>query len=299
VSGQAVRAEATPNVAHWLIVGHGSVGSALARRISRHGAPLSVYDPSPRVAVVAGDHLIALDARIGPFDYVISCVVPSAARHALDATRPVLKPTTVYLEWNTLTPAAKREIAEAAPCPVVDVALLDTLDDEAAHPSLAISGPQAEAVAPPLASLDFRVDVVGANCGDAALLKLARSLFMKSLEALVVEFEAALAPLVGRDVVVGSIERNLGPRFTDFSRMLLETDRIHASRRSVELEEAVDVFRSTGASVRVAAASIDVLRAAAAAWRAPDAPGTDAGGEALARFLAKRLNADGGRRAAR
>ena len=47
--------------------------------------------------------------------------------------------------------------------------------------------------------------------GDAALLKYARSIFMKTLEALVVEFEAAIATLPGRDIVTASIERNLGP----------------------------------------------------------------------------------------
>ena len=98
------------------------------------------------------------------------------------------------------------------------------------------------------------VDVAGAECGDAALLKLARSLFMKSLEALVIEFEAAIAPLAGRDIVVGSIERNLGERFTAFSRMLIETDRIHAARRSRELEEAIAILRrmmATGIGAKV------------------------------------------------
>ena len=112
---------------------------------------------------------------------------------------------------------------------------------------------------------------------------------MKSLEALVVEFEAAIAPLSGRSVIIGSIERNLGERFTAFSRMLIETDRIHAARRSVELEEAVEVFVEAGRSVRVAEASAVVLRAAAAAWRAPGAPGERAGAIELARFLSREL----------
>jgi 3-hydroxyisobutyrate dehydrogenase-like beta-hydroxyacid dehydrogenase len=201
-------------------------------------------------------------------------------------------PTTLYFDWNTLLPEAKRQIAMAAPCRVVDVALLDTLDEESARPSLAISGPNAAAAVPVLAELNFHIDVVGPNCGDAARLKLARSLFMKSLEALVVEFEAAVAPMAGREVIVASIERNLGARFTDFARMLLETDRIHATRRAVELEGAVEVYRQAGRSVRLASAAIDVLRAAAAAWRSPGAPAVDAGGRAFAQFLATRLKAD-------
>ena len=280
----------------WLIVGHGSVGSALVRRIGRTGVRPFVYDPSPRVPVVSAEHLTAVDGQIGRLDAVVSCVVPSAAAKALKAIRPLLADTTLYLEWNTITPEAKRAISEAAPCPVVDVALLDTLDEEAAHPSLAVSGRRAGDAASLLLALGFSVDVVGSVCGDAALLKLARSLFMKSLEALVVEFEAALAQLPGRDIVMRSIERNLGHNFTVFARMLLETDRIHAMRRSVELDEAVESFRHAGRSVQIPSAAIEMLRAAAAAWREPDAPATSASAPELAlflaQFLAKRLEAD-------
>ncbi len=134
--------------------------------------------------------------------------------------------------------------------------------------------------------------MVGPECGDAALLKFARSLFMKTLEALVVEFEAAIADLPGRDIVTASIERNVGARFVDFSRMLLETDRVHATRRSHELAEAIEVYGQAGRPVHLATAAVEVLRAASAAWAAPDAPSSDAGGRALARYLSVRLRTD-------
>jgi 3-hydroxyisobutyrate dehydrogenase-like beta-hydroxyacid dehydrogenase len=276
----------------WLIVGHGSVGSALARRLSQRGARPWIYDPAPRVPVVDGELLRSLDG-VAPFDQVISCVVPSAALKAIEAARPAFGPATLYLEWNTLTPEAKQQVAAMAPGAVVDVALLDTLDQEAAHPSLAVSGPRAADAAMLLRSYDFLVAEVGAVCGDAALLKLSRSLFMKCLEALVLEFNAAVAPLKGRSVVIESIERNLGHRFTAFSRMLIETDRIHAERRATELEEAVTVFAASGRSLAVAEASVDVLRAAAVAWRLAAAPKPGTGAEVLAAFLSTELGGEG------
>lgn len=273
----------------WLIVGHGSVGSALVRRIGRTGARPSVYDPAPRLPVDGADHLATLAPGEDAFDVVVSCVVPSAAMQALEAVQASLGPATLYFEWNTVAPEIKRAVAAAAPCVVVDVALMDTLDDEAASPSVAVSGPEAGRAAAMLLELGFHVDVAGAECGDAALLKLARSLFMKSLEALVIEFEAAIAPLAGRDLIVRSIERNLGERFTAFARMLIETDRIHAARRSRELQEAIEVFKGADRSLRVAEASVDVLRAAAEAWRTPEAPEERAGAKDFARFLANEL----------
>ena len=193
------------------------------------------------------------------------------------------------MDWNTVAPGVKRSLAAAAPCAVVDVALLDTLDEESASPSLAISGSRAAEVAEALEALGFHVDVVGDAAGDAALLKYARSLFMKTLEALVVEFEAATASLPGRAIVTASIERNLGPRFMDFARMLLETDRVHAPRRADELASAVDAHVEAGLAVPLAAAAVEVLRDAARVWQEADAPPSDAGAPALAAYLARRL----------
>jgi 4-hydroxy-4-methyl-2-oxoglutarate aldolase len=167
----------------WLIVGHGSVGSALARRLDRRGVRASAYDPSPRIPVTLAEHFAAVDSTRDGFDIVISFVVPAAAEQALEAVRPLLKPATLYLEWNTVAPETKRAIAEAAPCAVVDVALMGTLDDEAASPSVAVSGSWPGKASTLLTELGFHVDAAEAECGDATLLKVARSLFMKSLEA--------------------------------------------------------------------------------------------------------------------
>ncbi len=275
----------------WLVIGHGSVGSALVRRLTRAGIRPRVYDPAPRIPVTDVDWLVTADGAQA--DVAISCVVPSRALDALEAVRPLLGPGTQYLDWNTLTPAAKQAVADAAGCSVVDVALMDTLDDEVDHPSLAVSGPDAAAARLLLTELGFASEVVGEACGDAARLKLARSLFMKSLEALVVEFDAALATVAGRAIVARSIEANLGPQFTAFSRMLVDTDRIHAGRRAGELGEAIAAFRERGVSLSVPQASLEVLRAAARAWQQPDAPPVGAGREALAHYLSRHLLDEG------
>ena len=273
----------------WLVIGHGSVGSALVRRLVRAGADPVVYDPAPRVSVVGRDHRTSLEGETRRFDRAVSCVAPSAARSALHETRAVLGAGSLYMDWNTLAPEVKRDLAETAPCPLIDVALLDTLDEEAASPSIAISGAGAKEAVADLVGLGFHVDVVGAAAGDAALLKSARSIFMKTLEALVVEFEASVATLPGRDIVTASIERNLGPAFTDFARMLLETDRIHAPRRADELARAVDAHVRAGLHVPLATAAVEVLRDAGFAWQRPDAPPSGAGAPTLAAHLAHHL----------
>jgi 3-hydroxyisobutyrate dehydrogenase-like beta-hydroxyacid dehydrogenase len=286
---------ADPGARRWLVIGHGSVGSVLVRRLAAAGIRPAVYDPQPRVPIIDPDLITGNDAT---FDAAISCVLPSAARSVVDEVARLLAPDALYLDWNTLPPEDKQAIAAAAPCAVVDVALMDTLDADAPHPSLAVSGPQAPAATALLANLGFAVATAGPMCGDAARLKLARSLFMKSLEALVVEFEAAMAPAIGREIVMASIAGNLGPQFTEFARMLLVTDRIHAARRARELGEAIAAYRDSVASLAVPEAAFEVLNAAAAAWRRPDAPTSDAVPALLARHLARHLQPEGTRRAA-
>jgi 3-hydroxyisobutyrate dehydrogenase-like beta-hydroxyacid dehydrogenase len=276
------------NNVRWLIVGHGSVGSAIARRVSRARDQVWVLDPSPRVPVTDGRHVTSLEGA-PTFDYVVSCVFPSEAPFVPKAVRTVLTDRSVYFDWNTVAPQAKQKIAALSSCEVIDVALLDTLDEDSSRPTLAISGHTAADAQIVLRRLGFHVDVVGPECGEGARLKFARSLFMKGLEALVVEFQAATSDLAAREIVVQSIEKNLGERFTEFARLLVQTDRLHAARRSVELAQAIEVFAGEGHPVRLAEAAVAVLRGAATAWASPNSPPPTADVDELVAYLSQNL----------
>ena len=151
---------------------------------------------------------------------------------------------------------------------MVDVALLDSLDGDAERPILAVSGPEAEHGAEVLGDLGFAVSVVGDVVGDAAALKYLRSIFMKSLEALTIEFAALASDLDRGGVVRDSIEHNLGRQFVSFMDLLLATNRVHADRRSRELADAVETLAGEGLRPEVAEAAVAVLRDAADAWNA-------------------------------
>ena len=275
----------------WLLVGHGSVGSSLVWRLRAAGIEPGVHDPAPRIAIPDGLGLASLGGDGRTFDVVVSCVTPSEALAAAAATAVVSRPDTLLLDWNTLLPDVKAALFGRTPASVVDVALLDTLDADAAAPSLAVAGTRAGEAAACLEALGFSVEVVGDQPGDAARLKLARSLFMKTLEALVIEFEAAIGTLPGADVVRHSIERNTGATFAEFARLLLRTDRVHAARRAAELRGAVEVYRELGRPVALAGAAVGTLEDAADAWARPDAPAEDASLAELTRHLGETLDA--------
>jgi len=238
----------------WIIVGHGSVGAFIARRLDDP----AVYDPSPRVAITMGHRVTELPA--GAFVYGISAVPTGAAEEVAGLVADAIDRDGLFFDWNTTSPDVKRRIAETVHAYTVDVALLDSLDRDGGRPTLAVSGPEAERGAELLRGLDFDVTVVGHAVGDAARLKYLRSIFMKTLEALALEYTALSASLDGHGVVRESIARNLGERFDRFLELLVETNRIHGDRRARELADAVASF---DAPLPLAHAAAEVLREAA------------------------------------
>jgi 3-hydroxyisobutyrate dehydrogenase-like beta-hydroxyacid dehydrogenase len=270
--------------ARWLVVGHGSVGSFVADRLAARGEDVWIYDPQPRVALAAG-RAVGLSELNGDIRYVVSCVPPHAALEVPALLQQVRAADGLLLEWNSVSPATKRAIGASVPMPMVDVALLDTLDAERARPQLAVSGPRAELAAALLEHAGFQVALVGEAIGDAAALKYLRSIFMKSLEGLVLEYEALGSVLDGEHVVRDSLAASLGPQFLAFMDVLLRTDRAHAARRAEELAGARDTFAQEGWDLQVPDAAVATLRSAAQAWANPGAPPVDAPAADLARHL--------------
>ena len=267
----------------WLVVGHGSVGAHLTARLSGAGASVSLFDPSPRVPVVKG----RLVPRVAPtaFAYAVSCVPPAAAGAVAAVAAPGLVADGLLFDWNTVAPSAKRHAADAIAVATVDVALLDALDGARPNPTLAVAGPEADRAAEILRELGFAVSVAGPEVGDAAALKYLRSIFMKTLEAISIEFAALASGLDASGIVRDSIERNLGRPFIDFLDLLIATNRVHAERRARELADAVATFTARGTPPGLAEAASGVLESAARAWASEAAPPADADLSILSDYL--------------
>jgi 3-hydroxyisobutyrate dehydrogenase-like beta-hydroxyacid dehydrogenase len=272
----------------WLVVGHGSVGSFIAGRLARQGLAVAVLDPAPRVPIDPV-HVADLDHLRGRVDYVVSCVTPDVARAVPALVESVLRPDGVVFEWNTISPAEKRAIRDAVAAATIDVALLDSLDAAGERPNLAVSGADAETAARLLTEQGFQVEVVGDEVGQAATIKYLRSVFMKGLEALVLEYVALASVVDDRDVARASLAGNLGQEFVAFMDVLVATNRVHAERRALELAQAVRTFGEDGIALRTGGPAVEVLQWAAEAWAAPDAPPAGAPTEDLVSYLQRAL----------
>jgi hypothetical protein len=268
---------------HWLIVGHGTVGSFLSSRVLDAGDRVWIRDDDPRLTLPTAPDVTLVTAaeRVSPSSVAV-CVPAQAAASVGEYLRSSVEGHPLIYDWTSASPSAKVHSAGPMAGTWIDVALLDSLDRTIDRPLLSISGACGAEAATMLSRLGFDVAVAGDRVGQAAGVKLTRSLFMKSLEALVVEFRAVATGLDPAGAAWLSIERSLGKIFGEFADVLVTSDAAHAGRRAAELRQALSVAADQGYSTVVAEAASQVLMRLADLWYAQRPPADTSVPELLA-----------------
>jgi 3-hydroxyisobutyrate dehydrogenase-like beta-hydroxyacid dehydrogenase len=230
------------------VLGLGEAGSRLAADLASAGADVRGYDP------LSGG---AADDAVAGSDVVLSVNSARAAVEAAESALAALRADTVYADLNTAAPALKREVAEVVGGGrFADVALLGPVPARGlATPALA-SGEAAQAFADALEPFGMPVDVVSARAGDAATLKLLRSVFMKGLAASAIESVRAADAAGHAEWLKHEIAAVIGRPLLD---RLLVGSRAHAIRRVDEMEAARDLLLELGIEPRIAEASAELL----------------------------------------
>lgn len=241
------------------VLGLGEAGGTIAGGLAAAECAVRGWDPvvERRAAGVARAET-PTDAVAGA-DLVLSL---ATAAHALDAAAAVVSSLTaqqVYADLNTTAPRLKREIAAVITrtgAAFADVALLGPVPARGlATPALA-SGDGALRFAELLRPFGMPIEIVGAEAGDAAGLKLLRSVFMKGLAASVLEsLEAASkrgADEWLREEIAGVVGEALLER-------LLTGAVQHARRRLDEMEAATEYLSELGVEPHVARAAAERL----------------------------------------
>ena len=238
------------------ILGLGEAGAALGADLVEAGCDVKGWDPVVRTDGVprAGS---AREAVLGA-EVILSVNTASSALEAGRSVSAVLSPGQLYADLNTAAPALKAEVAEAvSPAEFADVALLGPVAGQGvATPALA-SGPGAGRFAAIFGGLGMPVEVVGSEPGDAAGMKLVRSVFMKGLAACAGESLDAAAASGTAEWLRAEIAAVIGEPLLD---RLLAGSRVHAVRRIDEMEAAAAYLRQLGVEPRVAEAAAGRLR---------------------------------------
>jgi 3-hydroxyisobutyrate dehydrogenase-like beta-hydroxyacid dehydrogenase len=238
------------------VLGLGEAGATIASGLAAAGCAVRGWDP------VAGSPGIEradtpVDAVAGA-GLVLSLTSAAHAVGAAESVAPSLVEGQLYADLNTTAPALKREVAAVIArtgAGFADVALLGPVPARGvATPALA-SGGGARRFAELVGPLGMPVEVVGDEPGDAAGLKLLRSVFMKGLAAAVLESVEGAKARGADDWLRREIAGVLGEPLLD---RLLSGTVTHAERRLDEMAAAAAYLEELGVEPRISRA--------AAAW---------------------------------
>jgi len=235
------------------VLGLGEAGGRIAADLAAEGCTVRGWDPVQRPTGIANAGS-ALDA-VRRADVVLSI---NAAAVALDVAKDVageLDGDVLYADLNTASPQLKRDIAEVLPVQFADVALTGVVPTTGLGTRALASGAGAERFAELFRPLGMPVDVVGSSPGDAAGLKLLRSVFMKGMAAAAIESLEAARAVGVEDRVRADIAAAIGEPLLE---RLLSGSQAHAARRVDEMHAAAAYVDELGIEPRIASA--------AAAW---------------------------------
>jgi len=244
------------------LLGLGEAGSRLAADMVAAGAEVRGYDPAAAVEIRGLTRARDTESAVAGSDVVLSVNSAAAAHGVAAAALPALGGA-VYADLNTAAPALKRELAGLVER-FADVALLGPVPANGLGTPALASGPGAQAFADALVPLGMPVEVVSSEAGDAATLKLLRSVFMKGLAASALESLDAADAAGQREWLEAQLSEVIGAPLLE---RLVEGSRRHAARRAEEMEAARGLLLELGVEPRIASASAALLAEMAAASR--------------------------------
>lgn len=242
------------------VLGLGEAGGTIASGLAAAGCAVRGWDPLVESAPRAVDRAGSPTEAVTGAALVLGL---TTAAHAVDAVTSVVSVLTaeqVYADLNTTSPSLKRDVAAlVAPtgAAFADVALLGPVPARGiATPALA-SGNGAERFGELLRPLGMPVEVVGTEPGEAAGLKLVRSVFMKGVAASVFESIEAAKARGAEAWLRREIAEVIGDPLLE---RLLQGSVTHAERRLDEMEASAAYLEELGVEPRVSRAAAGWLR---------------------------------------
>lgn len=240
------------------ILGLGEAGRTFASAFLEADWSVHGYDPGPVDTPVGVIRESSIPDAVAHADLTLSF---TTARFAVDAAReaaPALGADSLYVDLNAATPSIKAAASEAIGSAegFVDGAVLGSVLQFGAGVHILLSGGDAERASTFIRQVGAQTDVVGSAIGAASQRKLIRSVFVKSLAALLAETMDA-ARTSGDETWLKHQVAEWLTNGTETIERLDHTTRLHAERRSHELVDSLSVLNTLGVQSSVVAGALD------------------------------------------
>jgi len=247
----------TPRIS---FVGFGEAGQAIASGLREGGIEqITAWDilfptPDGTTLKAAGQRMgvrlaASVDEAVADTDMVISAVTAASSLEAAQSVAPHLKGNPYFLDINSVSPGRKQATAKLldGKARYVDVAVIAPIHPKRHKTPLLIAGPYAEGIAPLLREMEMTLKVVSPDTGQAAAIKMIRSVMIKGIEALTLEcFLAAERAGLVEEVAVSMQNNYPTLDFGQIADYNIERMASHGERRAAEMEESCVTLRELG-----------------------------------------------------
>jgi 3-hydroxyisobutyrate dehydrogenase-like beta-hydroxyacid dehydrogenase len=156
----------------------------------------------------------------------------------------------IYIDFNSVSPMTKRAVAAAvtpAGADFVEAAIMAPVPGPDHKVHVLASAPDAKTVAERLNAIGMKVDAVGDRIGDASLSKMLRSIFIKGIEALMLESLVAARHASIEERILDSVQKTLpGIDWRTLTTYNLERTVAHGARRAAEMHESAATVAELG-----------------------------------------------------
>ncbi|SEE70030.1 NAD(P)-dependent oxidoreductase [Jiangella alba] len=252
-------------------VGLGEAAGAIAAGLPAAAVHVYAFDAradDARVrerAAAGGVTLVRTPADLAArCDVVIGLTSGSTAVTVAEELAGALQPGHVYADWNSASPDTKRRVAavvEPSGARFADGAVMAAVPAHGHRVPVLLSGGGADELLRRCAGLGMNLRVIGAEPGQAAAVKMLRSLIVKGLESLVVECAVAAGHYGVADEVLRSLDGT--PDTSDWGALSAYVHarvREHGARRASELDEVARTVSAAGLEPWLAEAAARRMR---------------------------------------
>lgn len=190
---------------------------------------------------------------------VIAAVPANKTLEVAQTLNNSFKENLVYVDVSAATPEVKKQVAkvvEEGGSLFVDAAMLGPLPVYKHKVPISASGKGTDLFVQNLAEFGMQITKLSDNPGDASALKLVRSIYMKGVVGLMVEFLEAAMKYEVEDAAIDSINETMNAKtFVETMNRLVTGSALHAKRRAVELGGSIEMLNESNidASISIAA----------------------------------------------
>lgn len=242
-------------------IGFGEVGQTWGRTLPGAGSGIAAaYDvlfadparksQSEQAATALGVEVCRSSAAaIAGADWIVSAVTAASSLAAAEDAARHLGKGQVFIDLNSVSPGRKRaaaaHVAEAG-ATYVDMAVMGPIMPAGHRTDVLLAGPGLADMAKAFGALGGACEVVSDVVGDATAVKMVRSIFVKGMEAVMVEGVLACGLTGTLDRVLPSLQKTFGFDWAKLAAYNLERVTRHGVRRAAEMRESAATVAELG-----------------------------------------------------